>query len=451
MIKFTRFFITFLLAIIVIQARAQTASTATTSSPYSRYGLGDLYSQALPQAIGMGGLGAAINSANGYWYFNINPVNPASYSTLSLTVIDIGLYGSVLTLNQTGQVKQSNGNFRINHVAFAFPISRRSALSFGVQPYTQMGYNYKTTQKNFGTGSSADTNAVNYIYSGNGGLTKAYIGYGFAIGHLSLGGNVSYIFGKTQQFSSTEVPGLFGTLNSTVENTYSTGGLNYDYGAQYTIDLNTSKHIVLGYSASANTQLTSQYSYVISQYTYDASGNQNPALDTLVNIKNPKTKIQLPQINHFGLTFVNDAKYMIGAEYSNANWSSFSIGGVNQGLQDSKTYNVGAQITPNINALNNYWATIDYRLGFIYDQSYIVVNDPATNTNTNIKSYAVTFGLGLPLRPSADRNGFYKINFAAEVGRRGTLDNGLVKENYVNLHLSFTLNDAGWFRKYKLQ
>ena len=142
---------------------------------------------------------------------------------------------------------------------------------------------------------------------------------------------------------------------------------------------------------------------------------------------------------------------MVGAEYTMSNWSTFSIGGVNQGLQDSKTYNIGAQITPNINALNNYWATIDYRIGFIYDQSYIIVNDPATNTNTNIKSYAVTFGLGLPLRPSNDHNGFYKINFAAEVGRRGTLDNGLVKENYVNLHLGFTLNDAGWFRKYKLQ
>jgi len=448
MIKFTRFFITFLLAIIVIQARAQ--STATTSSPYSRYGLGELYSQALPQTIGMGGLGAAINSSNGAWYYNINPVNPASYSSLHLTVFDIGLYGSTLTLNQTGQVKQTNGNFRFNHVAFAFPVSKSSAVSFGMQPYSQVGYNYKTTQKNFGTGSPADTNAVNYIYSGNGGLTKAYIGYGFGIGHLSLGGNVSYIFGKTQNFSSTEIPSLFGTLNSRVENTYSTGGINYDYGAQYTIDLSTTKHVVFGYSASANTQLTSQYTYVVSQYNYDNSGNENPALDTLNYTKNPKTKIQLPQVNHFGLTFVNDGKYIVGAEYTMASWSTFSIGGVNQGLQDSKTYNIGGQITPNINALGNYWATMDYRLGFIYDQTYIDVNNPATNTNTNIKSYAVTFGLGLPLRPSSDHNAFYKINIAAEVGRRGTLDNGLVKENYVNVHLAFTLNDAGWFKKYRL-
>jgi hypothetical protein len=447
MIKYTKIFITLLLAIIVFQAGAQ-QTTANTSSPYSRYGLGDVSSLALPQNTGMGGLGAAVNNFSGY--FNINPVNPASYGAIGLTVIDIGLYGTSTTLNQTGQAKQTNGNFRLDHIAFAFPVSKHSALSFGMQPYTQLGYNYKTTQNNFGTGSSADSNAVNYIYSGNGGLTKAYLGYGFGIGkHLLLGANVSYIFGKLQQYSSTEIPGLFGTLNSRVEDSYSTGGLNYDYGGQYTIDLTTTKHIILGYSASANSKLTTQHSHLISQYNYDDSGNENPALDTLLYVKDPKAKIQLPQINHFGLTFVNDNKYLIGAEYTMANWSTLSIDGVNQGLQDSKTYNIGGQITPNANALSNYWATVDYRLGFIYDQSYIDVNDATNNTSTNIKSYAFTFGLGLPLRPSSDHNAFYKINFAAEVGRRGTLDNGLVKENYVNLHLSFTLNDR-WFVKYKL-
>jgi len=451
MIKYTRLFITFLLAIVVFRASAQ-QSTATTSSPYSRYGLGDISSLALPQTLGMGGLGAAINSSNGVWYYNINPVNPASYGSLHLTVFDVGLYGSSLTLNQTGQTSQTNANFRLDHIAFAFPLTKHSAFSFGMQPYSQVGYNYKTTQKNFGTSSSADTSAVNYIYSGNGGLTKAYLGYGFGIGrHLLLGGNVSYIFGKLQQFSSTEIPSLFATLNSTVEDSYSVGGLNYDYGAQYTIDLGPTKHIVLGYSAAANTQINSQHTLVISQYTYDNSGNKNPALDTLVNTKDPKSKIQLPQINRFGLTFVNDGKYLIGAEYSMANWSTLSIGGVNQGLQDSKTYTLGGQITPNINALSNYWATIDYRLGFIYDQTYIMVNNASNNTNTNIRNYALTFGLGLPLRPSSDHNVFYKINFAAEIGQRGTLNNGLVKENYVNFHLGFTLNDSQWLRRYKLQ
>ena len=87
---------------------------------------------------------------------------------------------------------------------------------------------------------------------------------------------------------------------------------------------------------------------------------------------------------------------------------------------------------------------MEYRLGFIYDETYLNLN------NTNINRYAVTFGLGLPLAPSQTLTTFYKINLSAEVGRRGTLENGLVKENYVNLHLSFTLNDK-WFTRYKYQ
>lgn len=444
MIKFTKLFITFLLALTVFQARSQ--STATTSSPYSRFGLGDLDQLALPQTIGMGGLGAAINNFSSY--YNLNPVNPASYGSLHLTVIDIGLYGSDLKLSQTGQVSQSNGNFRINHIAFAFPVSKHSAISFGLQPYSELGYNYKTTQKNFGTGLAADTNAVNYIYSGQGGLSKAYFGYGFGIGkHLLLGANVSYIFGNLHQYRSTEVPGLFSTINSRIEDSYAIGGINYDYGGQYTIDFSDSKHLILGYSASANSKINSQHTNVVSQYTYDGSGNENVASDTLSYTQDPKSKIQLPQINHYGLTFVSDNKFLVGAQFSTGNWSNLTIDGVNQQLRNSKTYNLGGQFTPDANALSNYWATIDYRLGFIYDQSYISVTN--NNITTDINSEAITFGLGLPLRPGAVGSSFYKINFAAEVGKRGTLANGLIKENYINFHLSFMLNDR-WFTKYKL-
>lgn len=440
MIKFTRLFITLVLAVTAIGAMAQ--STATTSSPYSKFGLGDIIPEALPQSIGMGGIGAAVNRISGY--NNINVLNPASYGAIGFTTIDAGIYSNVVSLNQTGQPSSTNGNFRLSHVAFAIPVSKRSALSFGLLPYSQMGYNYKQTlSKGFGTGSPADTNAVNYIYNGDGGLSKAYLGYGFGLGkHLLIGANVAYIFGNLQQYSSTEIPTLYGTLNSRVEQSNAVGGLTYDYGVQYSFDFGDQKqkHLILGYSASANSRITTTSSYIVSHYTYDASGNQNLAIDSVVNQQGAKSKIQLPQINHFGITFQNDLKFLIGADYTIGKWSSLTISGANAGFQDSKTLNVGGQFTPNINALHNYFARTDYRLGFIYDQTYLNLN------NTNIKRYAVTVGLGLPLAPN--NLSFYKVNFSAEIGQRGTLTNGLVKENYVNLHLGFTLNDK-WFQRYK--
>jgi hypothetical protein len=310
-----------------------------------------------------------------------------------------------------------------------------------------MGYNYQVTKKNFGSGTSVDTNAVNYVYSGNGGLSKAYLGYGFTIAkHLYIGANVSYIFGKLQQFSTTEVPALYSLLNPIIETNNSIGGVNYDYGAQYSFDFGeyNTKHLVLGYSASANTQLNSVTSVIVSEYTYDGSGNANVATDTPYSNQNAKSKIQLPQINHFGISFQNDGHFLVGADYTMGHWSSLSINGQNQGFQDSKTFNVGGEITPDIAALHNYFARVDYRLGFMYNQSYLNFN------GTNINSEAITFGAGFPLAPNNVGNTFYKINFSAEIGQEGTLANGLVKEKYINLHLSFMLNDR-WFQRFKFE
>jgi hypothetical protein len=440
MIKYTRIFITILLAVIAFGAKAQ--STATTSSPYSRYGLGDIDPALLPQNLGMGGIATAINRISGY--NNINPLNPASYAMINYTTIDAGIYSNILTLSQTGQANVRNANFRLSHIAFAIPVSKRSALSFGLMPYSEMGYNYRQTlSKGFGTGSAADTNAVNYLYSGDGGLSKAYLGYGFGIGkHLLLGGNISYIFGNLQQYSSTEIPTLYATLNSKVEQSNSIRGLNYDYGAQYSFDFGDTRHLTLGYSASSNSSISSTNSYIVSQYTFGTGGTTNLAADSIINRQGTKSKIQLPQINHFGISYQYDTHFIVGADYTMGHWSGLTISGANAGLQDSKTINFGGQFTPDINALHNYFARTDYRLGFMYDQTYLNLN------NTNIKGYALTFGMGLPLSPNL--TSFYKVNFSAEMGQRGTVANGLVKENYVNLHLGFTLNDK-WFQKFKFE
>jgi hypothetical protein len=444
MIKYTKLFITLLLAVIAFEAKSQ--STATTSSPYSRYGLGDLSPAILPQNIGMGGIATATNEIGNF--SNINPLNPASYGVIDLTTIDVGLYASTIFLNQTGQPSQTNGNFRLSHLAFGIPVTHNSALSFGLLPYSSLGYNYKqTSAKGFGTGTSTDTSTVNYIYSGEGSLSKAYIGYGITIQkHLLLGFNASYIFGDLKHYQSTEIPTLPGTLNSRIEQDNSVGGVTYDYGAQYIWDLSLTRHIVFGYSASAKANINSKSTYLVSQYSFDASGNPNIAADTLVNQKNAIAKILIPQVNHFGISYQKDQNYLFGIDYSIGNWSALSIGGVNQGMADSKTLNLGGQYTPNINALGSYWSTVDYRLGFIHDQSYVNVPNPTGTGNTQIQSNSVTFGFGLPLRP--DNVSYYKLNLTFELGQRGSLNNGLVKENFINFHLSFLLNEK-WFQRYQ--
>jgi hypothetical protein len=445
MIKYTRLFITFLLAFIIVEARAQ--STATTSSPYSRYGIGDFSDQLFPQNIAMGGIATATNNLGNY--NNVNVINPASLGYIHYTVIDAGIGADFLTLKENGFGSEKNSNFKLSHIAFALPITPHSAINLGLVPYSQMGYNYKQTLSNgFGSGSSADTNAVNYIYSGEGGLSKAFFGYGFALGrHLTLGANASYIFGNLKQSQSTEIPNLYGTLDSRVEQNNHVGGFNFDYGAQYTFDFSATRHLTLGYSASVGNKINVQNSFIVSQYTYDSSGGQNSPADSVYNIQKPNAKLQLPRINHYGFVYQKEGSFLVGADYTSGNWSDqseLSAAGTNVHLQHSKMINVGGSIIPNSNALNSYLALIDYRLGFIYEDTYLNVN------NVDIKKYAVTFGFGIPLPHDRASSAFYKVNFSAEVGKRGTLEGGLVQENYVNFHLGFTLNDR-WFQRFKFE
>jgi hypothetical protein len=439
MIRYFRALTVFLLSLAVTTAMAQT--TATTSSPYSKYGLGIIDPTLLPQNVAMGGIGTATNQINGY--NSVNPLNPASYSALRYTVIDAGIYSNFVSLSKTGVANQTNSNFRFSHITFGMPVTKNSGLSFGLLPYSELGYRYKQTlSRGFGTGSPADTNLVNSIYSGEGGLSKFYLGYGINLNkNLAIGANASYIFGNLKQYSSTEFPELYGAFNSRQESNNVIGGLNYDFGAQYTVHFSEERRMTFGYSGSAATKLNSQTSFVVSQYLTDfTTGDENSASDTIVNKQNPKGKIQLPLINHFGVSYQVDHKFLVGADYSMGNWSKLAISGVNQGMQNSQSLNIGGQFNPNSNSIHSYWALVDYRLGAHFDKTYANVN------NQSINQMGVTFGLGLPL--AVNGTSFYKVNFAADLGRRGTLSNSLVRETYLNIHLSFTVNDK-WFTKYK--
>ncbi|MBS1501203.1 MAG: hypothetical protein JST32_04025 [Bacteroidetes bacterium] len=403
----------------------------------------------MPQNIGMGGIATATNNIGGY--NSINVINPASYGKIFFTTIDAGVSTNVLTLSKNGFADQRNANTRLSHIVMAFPVTKSSALSFGIMPYSEIGYSYKTSQKGFGTSptpsgsANVDTNVTNYVYSGEGGLTKAYLGYGFGIGrHLTVGANVAFIFGNLKQFQSTELPNLAGAIDSRIEEDNKVNGVNFDYGAQYTIDVSANKHFVLGYSASVGNRLNEQSGYIVSQYYYDQSGNQQVAADSIINTQNPNAKLQLPRINRFGISFQKDNSFLVGADFSMGNWSDLSIAGVNAGLQNNKIFNIGGQITPNANALSNYLALWDYRLGFIYEKTYLNVN------NVNLNRYAVTFGLGIPLPHDRASSAFYKVNFSAEIGRRGTLTSDLIQERYVNFHLAFLLNDR-WFQRFKFE
>ncbi len=417
MIKIFRLVLSSAILLTGFSVSAQT----NTSSPYSQFGLGDLKTPVLPQQRAIGGIGAGIRQPGAY--ANINFANPASYSAIQITTFEIGGTIGFRQLSRNS-VSETGGNASFSHIGFAASTGRKSAIVAGIMPYSELGYSYKVPGK-------IDTNNVNYVYSGDGGLSKALLGYGFQLGkHISVGANLGYVFGKLGQYRSAEFED-FSSLNTRLENNSSISGFTYDYGVQFTSNVSKKAKLTLGYSGNSGSKINSVVSNLSTTWRYTGGGESGP-LDTLSYAENERTKLDMPLMHTFGFVLENTNHWLVGADVNLGEWSSFTSGNTNAGLNDAFGVGVGGQFTPDPTAVS-YFKVVDYRLGVRYDKT------PVRISNTDITQTALTFGFGFPL--PANRSSFYKINFSTEVGQRGTLDNNLIRERFVNFHVGFTLND----------
>ena len=404
----------------------------TTNSPYSQFGLGDLKPALTPQFLGMGGVAQGVRKPNGF--NNINVANPAAYSAIELSAFDIGGVLDFRKLSKgNGSERTSNGT--LSHLLIGIPVSKGSALSFGLMPYSDLGYQYRTH-------TTVDTVKVDRVYSGEGGLSTAHLGYGFKLAKgLSLGFNMSYIFGNLKTKQSAEFVEDPIALNSRVQSERSVGGLNFQYGIQYVINPEGKNKLTLGYSAKTSSKLKTTGSTYQYRYTYDSvTETESAPIDTLFSDPAINSRISIPQSHSFGIAYERENKWIFGADFNYSQWSKFTDGGVSADLNDTYGIAIGGSYTPDLTSVTNYFKLVDYSLGFKYDRTYIKA------AGKEINQSALCLGLGLPL-PS-NRTAFYKINFSAEIGKRGTLSNNLIRENYMNIHLGFTLNDR-WFIKPK--
>lgn len=408
-----------------------TAQRATTSSPYSRYGIGELRHDLLPQTRGMGGIATGVRYLGGY--SNINVANPASYSSLYMTTMDAGVFGNITQLSNS-QLSENAYNFALSHINFGIPFSQRAGgMSFGLMPFSDVGYNYAVQ-------GQLDTINVQSVYSGAGGTSKAYLGYGVQLGrNFSVGFNVGYIFGTLSSIRTLEMPGDIAALNTRIDDSRYISGLSYDYGVQYFKNMGNNMSLTIGYAGTAGTPLNLTSSRTITRTpTSAATDTENLPTDSIGFSESGGRKITMPMKHSLGFTVSRANKWLVGADVHYGKWSDFREGDTNPGLTDSYGVAVGAQFVPDITSVR-YYNVMDYRVGFKYNKSYVQL------ANQDVNQMAVTVGLGFPL-PSMFGGSFYKINFATELGQMGSVSNGLVRERYVNFNLGFTLNDR-WFMR----
>ena len=135
-----------------------------TNSPYSQFGLGLLSDHTTGFSRGMNGLGIAYHEGN-----QVNNLNPASYASIdSLTFIfDAGVSGQITNFKENGK-RLNAKNAVFEYAVGVFRVYKHLGLSFGLVPFTNIGYSYSTTGK---VGDAYNTTFTN-TYNGTGGLRQ---------------------------------------------------------------------------------------------------------------------------------------------------------------------------------------------------------------------------------------------------------------------------------------
>ena len=234
---------TALLAALILTANGQSASDnnisySGTNSPYSQYGLGELVDQGSGFSRGMNNIGYGFREHN-----QVNHKNPAAYSAIdSLTFLfDAGMTGQFTNFKE-GNVKRNTKNANFDYVVAAFRAFRHVGVSFGLLPYSNIGYKYSST------GNVNDLKSVTYTntFRGNGGFHQIYLGAGWEIvKNLSIGANVSYIWGDYERaITNAYSDSYINTISK-----YYTADVNYyklDFGIQYTLSLNHNNMLKVG-------------------------------------------------------------------------------------------------------------------------------------------------------------------------------------------------------------
>lgn len=409
-------------------------------SPYSRLGFGDLQPQIYARALSMGGANLALNEP-----LNINNGNPASYGSIALTTFELGLqFGLLEQKQQNPDVTVNNNISGIRYFTFGVPVTKWWGSAFGLQPYSFKGYSISTQR------TGPDDVIINDRFNGSGGLSKIYWGNGFNVAEgLSLGVNASYLFGNLEEDNS-----IFwnnGFYASQISENAKVKGFRFDLGARYIYEIDENRDFSMGLTFANKSKLSAD----VDQYAFVTSSSSGVSIDTLASIQGYESDLILPNEFGFGVSYgrktdksINYA-WAVNADvhfYQGSTYEGFD-GEMN--LVDGLRLEAGALFTPGLtfkkdNRLN-YFELIEYRLGGYYE------NTPYSVAGTQLNDYGITIGFGLPIRarnlaPGEQRNTM--VNIGAVLGRRGSLDNGLIQESYLNFYLGLTLNDK-WFNKIK--
>lgn len=405
-----------------------TIAQKLSSSPFSRYGVGELYHQANGRQIAMGNTG--IGDFNS---FHISKLNPASISSLkpNNVIFEIGLFDKISEFTN-GETSQFNNITSFKHIMVGFRATSWWHTSFGVTPYSGVGYKMRLED----TLSIDDyLTPITNNYEGEGGINQLFWTNSFTFyNHFSLGATINYNFGSIDRISTSVISDSSYTSLTTNSSRNIFRKFNYDLGFVFADTIKKDEYSsILKYSIGG--VFTNNYSiksvetkYIARSISmYGRNFTDSVFFDTVAT-----SSIMMPKTIGTGISLTLYDKYTFTGDYVYRNWSEGSVFGETN-FVNSNFIGVGAEYVA-APLSTRYYKTIRYRIGAFQNNSYMSYND------NQITTRALTFGVGLPVKS-------VQVNLGFALGQTGSVDVGLL-ENFYEFNLNLSLYDI-WFIKRK--
>jgi hypothetical protein len=447
----------FRIVLIGLLSMAYSQSTnAQDNSPYSRYGIGDLFPSTNVVNRGMGRISAGYTD-----FLSINFSNPASYTSFQSlkearsTKLQSGRVLFDVGVNYDGRTLREPNNpekFKAQNVFFSYmqvgvPLRTNWGLTFGLRPVSRISYEIAKRER---IPLINTTDSVLTVYKGDGGAYLPNIGTAVKLGKLSIGINGGYLFGK-KDYSTRR-----GFQNDTIEYNPSNhqtktvfGNIYLQGGLQYADTIHNKTIITFGASGNLGTTLNAREDRIVETFIRDANSG-DVKLDSVYTQSDVKGNIKYPGSFTIGLTLGNafDPKnpkksiWLVGADFTATKWSDYRYYGKTDFTQNTWQVNIGGQIRPV--PKKGYFSNVTYRAGFFIGPDYV-------NIGQKLQQFGATFGMGLPIANYNRLAGGQAtiVNLAFEYNKRGSNSN-VLKEDLFRLSIGLSLSDL-WFIKQKYE
>ena len=419
-----------ILAAFVVLLYGSVFAQADVDSPYSMFGLGQVRDKSMNARLkGMGGVANAM-----YDKTMVNAENPASYAMIDTLafLFDASMYAKSSNFS-TSALAECASTAAFESVTMGFALTNWWKMAVGAQPYSNVGYNIVT--------SGYDEHSGNYsqYFQGDGGLNRVFWGNGFRLGkHFSVGANASYVFGDSKAITTLAYPDSTFVICSRRTRDIMISSFMFDYGLMFHGKVGKDLTLTLGATYDQKIKLKgSQSIYIRSMEAgdYSSSSSAEYLIDTILYQTNNNATLAMPHGVGFGVSLQKSNRWILGADFNWAQWSTFERNGVNQGLQDSWRLAFGGEFFPVSTTLSSYWTKMSYRVGGFYEQTYLNINGHSIN------KLGVSAGVTLPVPKSLSR-----VNLGLEFGKCGTKSDNLIQEGYVNFTLGVSIFER-WFVK----